>query len=84
MRSYTIGVSGNERIENNSGVRGWFKRHDIHPWVFLAHAIAAVGAFGLGTVGLLEGAGVGAVPVLGVGILILILGRSAARIAARR
>lgn len=77
-------MSGNERIENDSGVRSWFNRHDIHPWVFLAHAVAAVGAFGLGTVGLLEGAGVGAVPVLGIGVLILVLGRSAARIAARR
>jgi hypothetical protein len=57
---------------------------DVNPWVFLAHAVVALGAFGLGTVGLLEGAGLGAVPLFGVGLLILILGRYAGRVAARR
>ena len=57
---------------------------DVHPWVFLAHAVIAVGAFGLATFGLLRGEGIGAVPLFGVGVLILILGRSAGRLAARR
>jgi len=58
--------------------------HDVHPWVFLAHGVVALGAFGVGTVGLLDGAGVEALPAFGVGVLILLLGRSAGRIAARR
>ena len=57
---------------------------DVHPWVFIAHAVVAVGAFGLATLGLLRGEGVGAVPLFGVGVLILVLGRSAGRLAARR
>ena len=57
---------------------------DVHPWVFLAHAVIAVGAFGLATFGLLRGEGIGAIPLFGVGVLILILGRSAGRLAARR
>jgi hypothetical protein len=52
--------------------------------VFLAHAVFAVGAFAVGTIGLLEGAGLEAVPMLGVGVLILLLGRSAGRLAAKR
>ncbi|PSQ41458.1 hypothetical protein BRD14_06410 [Halobacteriales archaeon SW_5_68_122] len=57
---------------------------NVHPWVFLAHAVFAVGAFAVGTIGLLDGAGLEAVPMLGVGVLILLLGRSAGRLAARR
>lgn len=57
---------------------------DVNPWVFLAHAVLALGAFGLGTVGLLQGAGLGAIPLFGVGLLILILGRYAGRLADRR
>lgn len=57
---------------------------DVHPWVFLAHAVFAVGAFAVGAIGLLEGAGLEAVPMLGVGVLILLLGRSAGRLAAKR
>ena len=57
---------------------------NVHPWVFLANAVFAVGAFAVGAIGLLDGAGFEAVPMLGVGILMLLLGRSAGRLAARR
>lgn len=77
-------MSGNDRA---GGLARGLERvglHDVHPWVFLAHVVVAVAAFSLGTVGLLEGAGLGAIPHFGIGVLLLLLGRSAGRIAARR
>lgn len=77
-------MSGNDRAGAVSGPLDRIGLGDVHPWVFLAHAVVAVGAFGLATYGLLEGAGLAAVPYYGVGVLILILGRYAGRVAARR
>ena len=77
-------MSGNDRAGGVSRALEVVGLDDVHPWVFLAHAVVAVGAFGLATFGLLRGEGIGAVPLFGVGLLILLLGRSAGRIAARR
>jgi len=77
-------VSGNDRAGTVSQGLARVGLGDVNPWVFLAHAVVALGAFGLGTFGLLDGAGLGAVPLFGVGILILVLGRYAGRVAARR
>jgi hypothetical protein len=77
-------VSGNERPAAAHGVRERLGLRNVHPWVFLAHGIVALGAFGLGVIGLLGGHGLQAVPMLGIGVLILVLGKYAGRIAARR
>ena len=77
-------MSGNDRAGRAAWALEAVGLDDVHPWVFLAHAVIAVGAFGLATFGLLRGEGIGAVPLFGVGLLILLLGRSAGRIAARR
>ncbi|WP_254837984.1 hypothetical protein [Natronomonas marina] len=77
-------MSENDRAGNPSRGLERVGLGDVHPWVFAAHAVVAVGAFALGGIGLLEGAGLGAVPVIGVGVLILVLGRSVGRLAARR
>ena len=77
-------MSGNDRAGGAARALEAVGLGDVHPWVFLAHAVIAVGAFGLATLGLLQGEGIGAVPLFGVGVLILLLGRSAGRIAARR
>ena len=72
-------MSGNDRAGAVSQGLARVGLGDVNPWVFLAHAVVALGAFGL-----LDGAGLGAVPLFGVGILILVLGRYAGRVAARR
>ncbi|PSP81709.1 hypothetical protein BRC88_02105 [Halobacteriales archaeon QS_4_69_225] len=77
-------VSGNDRTGGAARALEAVGLDDVHPWVFLVHAVIAVGAFGLATFGLLRGEGIGAIPLFGVGILILLMGRSAGRIAARR
>ena len=77
-------MSGNDRAGGAARALEAVGLGDVHPWVFLAHAVIAVGAFGLATFGLLQGEGIGAIPLFGVGFLILLLGRSAGRIAARR
>jgi len=77
-------VSETDRSETTPAWLRLLGLEDVHPWVFLAHAVFAVGAFAVGAIGLLDGAGLEAVPMLGVGVLILLLGRSAGRLAARR
>lgn len=56
----------------------------VHPWVFLVHAAVAMGAVAIGVFGLLNGSGAGAVFAIGAGVMILVLGRSAGRLAYMR
>jgi len=53
-------------------------------FVFGAHAVAALGVFWLAAASVPEGGLVASLPVFGIGVLVVLLGRSAARLAALR
>lgn len=53
-------------------------------FVFAAHAAVALGVFWLAATSVPENGIVSSLPVFGIGVLVLILGRSAARLAALR